>query len=170
MGGACWQDLLREGCISEPEYHATKQPILSRLAEQGAELDSQDFVMLVSPLPQRGSIGHDAPDCRATVVTTGVETATEKSSSSTTIDHAQNYSPGSRKKKMAPADASTTTRKTPIKQVLEAMSRIKNNRANWYVRKCIFLWPFVGFPLLTESQLLLICDVFAPLTPLLNLC
>lgn len=127
------QDLLREGCISESEYHATKQPILSRLAEQGAELDSQDFVMLVSPLPQRGSIGHDAPDCRATVVTTGVETATEKSSSSTTTtDHAQNYSPISRKKKMAAADASTTTtRKTPIKQVLEAMSRIKNNRANW---------------------------------------
>ncbi|CAM6059503.1 unnamed protein product [Sphagnum tenellum] len=131
------QDLLREGCISESEYHATKQPILSRLAEQGAELDSQDFVMLVSPLPQRGSIGHDAPDCRATVVTTGVETATEKSSSSTTTtDHAQNYSPISRKKKMAAADASTTTtRKTPIKQVLEAMSCIKNNRANWYVRK-----------------------------------
>ncbi len=166
--------MLREGCISESEYHATKQPILSRLAEQGAELDSQDFVMLVSPLPQRGSIGHDAPDCRATVITTGVETATEKSSSSTTTtDHAQNYSPISRKKKVAAADASTTTtttRKTPIKQVLEAMSRIKNNRANWYVRKCIFLWHFVGFPLMTQSQLLLICDVFAPLTPLLNLC
>ncbi|KAH9569180.1 hypothetical protein CY35_03G118700 [Sphagnum magellanicum] len=119
------QDLLREGCISEAEYHATKQPILSRLAEQGAELDSQDFVMLVSPPPPSGTVGHDAPDCRASLITAleAVATASQKSSNTNT----EEYSPI---KKMGPPD-STTTRKTPIKQVLEAMSRIKNNKANW---------------------------------------
>ncbi|CAM6055720.1 unnamed protein product, partial [Sphagnum tenellum] len=126
------QDLLREGCISEAEYHATKQPILSRLAEQGAELDSQDFVMLVSPPPPSGTVGHDAPDCRASLIAAleAAATASQKSSNTNT----EEYSPI---RKMGPPD-STTTRKTPIKQVLEAMSRIKNNKANW----CVRLAPF----------------------------
>jgi hypothetical protein len=124
--------LLREGCISEAEYHATKQPILSRLAEQGAELDSQDFVMLVSPPPPSGTVGHDAPDCRASLITALEAAATASQKSSNT--YTEEYSPI---RKMGPPD-STTTRKTPIKQVLEAMSRIKNNKANW----CVRLAPF----------------------------
>lgn len=104
------QDLLRAGCISEAEYHASKSPILTRLAEQGALIDSQDFVMLVSPPPPKGAVGHDAPDCRASLRIAAADAAA--------AEFREEY-------------AQQSTRKTPIKHMLEAMARLKNNTPTW---------------------------------------
>ncbi|KAH7315413.1 hypothetical protein KP509_21G048200 [Ceratopteris richardii] len=38
------QDLLYSSCISEAEYHASKKPLIRRLADQGAILDAEDFI------------------------------------------------------------------------------------------------------------------------------
>ncbi|KAI5084476.1 hypothetical protein GOP47_0000645 [Adiantum capillus-veneris] len=38
------QDLLFASCISENEYHASKKPLILRLADQGAILDAEDFI------------------------------------------------------------------------------------------------------------------------------
>lgn len=39
------QDLLQTDVITERDYHEAKRPVLRRLAEMGAEVDSEDFVM-----------------------------------------------------------------------------------------------------------------------------
>ncbi|KAL8502617.1 hypothetical protein ACS0TY_021668 [Phlomoides rotata] len=39
------QELLYGKCISEEEYHASKRPLLQRLAVQGAEIDARDVIV-----------------------------------------------------------------------------------------------------------------------------
>ncbi|XP_051148305.1 uncharacterized protein LOC127263364 [Andrographis paniculata] len=39
------QELLFAGCISEVEYHASKRPLLQRLAVQGAEIEARDVIL-----------------------------------------------------------------------------------------------------------------------------
>ena len=126
------QDLFRSGCISEAEYHASKSPILSRLAEQGALIDSQDFVMLVSPAPPKGTVGHDAPDCRASL-----RIAADAAAEAGGIN-GDGCSPIQKLDTDPPAP-----RKTPIKQMLEAMTRLKNNRGNWCAPFLIMPYAFV---------------------------
>ncbi|KAL2502554.1 uncharacterized protein Fot_36402 [Forsythia ovata] len=39
------QELFYAKCISEDEYHASKRPLLQRLAVQGAEIEARDFIL-----------------------------------------------------------------------------------------------------------------------------
>lgn len=41
----CLQELLYAKCISEEEYHASKRPLIQRLAVQGSEIEAKDVII-----------------------------------------------------------------------------------------------------------------------------
>ncbi|KAG6541149.1 hypothetical protein Mapa_017446 [Marchantia paleacea] len=100
------QDLFQSKCISEEEYHKAKRPILSRLADQGAELDSQDFKFNSKAIRHTG-----------------------ESSSKAEMDPTRNVAEVAQAPEAeSPCDVpanSGSAKKTPIKHVMEAMARLK---------------------------------------------
>ncbi|BBN19653.1 hypothetical protein MPTK1_8g12480 [Marchantia polymorpha subsp. ruderalis] len=100
------QDLFQSKCISEEEYHQAKRPILSRLADQGAELDSQDFKFNSKAVRHTGESSSRA----------------EMESTRNVAEVAQ--APEAESPCDVPAN-SGSAKKTPIKHVMEAMARLK---------------------------------------------
>ncbi|KAL2607702.1 hypothetical protein R1flu_026275 [Riccia fluitans] len=97
------QDLYQSKCISAEEYHEAKRPILMRLADQGAELDSQDFRFNSKELTRNGdSSGLERP-------TVEIPEAAEADAS------------------VEVPSTSESAKKTPIKQVIDqAVARLKS--------------------------------------------
>ncbi|KAL3675321.1 hypothetical protein R1sor_025269 [Riccia sorocarpa] len=98
------QDLYQSKCISAEEYHTAKKPILMRLAEQGAELDSQDFRFNSRELTRNGD-------------STRLEERPTEEASTALEPEPSTEIPSS----------SESAKKTPIKQVIDAVARLKSS-------------------------------------------
>jgi hypothetical protein len=106
------QDLFQAGCISEDEYHASKSPIIQRLAKQGALIDSEDFVMLLRAPPGRGPGSADYNNSTSTAPSNIIDDAvTDKIGATASGDESSPHV--------------NVVKKAPIKKMLEAMSILK---------------------------------------------
>lgn len=123
------QDLFQAGCISEDEYHASKSPVIQRLAKQGALIDSEDFVMLLRAPPGRGPGAADYNNSTSTAPPNIVDDASAAEDAVTDKFGAT-----------ANGDESSphvnVVKKAPIKKMLEAMSILKNTtKPTWCVSR-----------------------------------
>ncbi|KAJ7519304.1 hypothetical protein O6H91_20G035100 [Diphasiastrum complanatum] len=106
------QELLYANCISETEYHETKRPLLLRLAEQGASIDSNDVILLSSASKKRNkAITEDAR----------TEEIPPKKLPGSSFDDASPLH--------KPKESHVTPKKSPVKLMAEAMSRLTTSKA-----------------------------------------